>query len=103
MVGTRTLAARITPTRAVGMPATTRPTVVDGSTESDHDGTESGDRAGGGEMSVGTTPADPSSGGVTTLLGNGDGSFTAAGPNLDLTAGFALVATGDFDGDGIPD
>jgi hypothetical protein len=54
-------------------------------------------------MPVGTTPADPSSGGVTTLLGNGDGSFTAAGPNLDLTAGFALVATGDFDGDGIPD
>ena len=44
-----------------------------------------------------------SSGGVTILLGNGDGSFTAAGPNLDPTANFALIATGDFNGDGIPD
>jgi hypothetical protein len=43
------------------------------------------------------------SGGVTILLGNGDGSFTAAGPNVDLTGDFALIATGDFNGDGIPD
>jgi hypothetical protein len=44
-----------------------------------------------------------SSGGVTILLGNGDGTFAAAGSNLDPTADFALIATGDFNGDGIPD
>jgi uncharacterized repeat protein (TIGR01451 family) len=44
-----------------------------------------------------------SAGGVTILLGNGDGTFAAAGPNLDPTADFALIATGDFNGDGIPD
>ncbi len=43
------------------------------------------------------------SGGVTIVLGNGDGTFTAAGPNLDLNADFGLIATGDFNGDGIPD
>jgi Bacterial Ig-like domain (group 3)/FG-GAP-like repeat len=44
-----------------------------------------------------------SNGGVGILLGNGDGTFTTAGPNLDQTADFALIATGDFNGDGIPD
>ncbi len=43
------------------------------------------------------------SGGVTVVLGNGDGTFTAAGANLDLNADFGLIATGDFNGDGIPD
>jgi sugar lactone lactonase YvrE len=41
-------------------------------------------------------------GGVNILLGNGDGTFqqlTSLFPNLD----FGLVATGDFNGDGIPD
>jgi hypothetical protein len=42
-------------------------------------------------------------GGITILLGNGDGTFAAAGPNLDLNADFGLIATGDFNGDGIPD
>ncbi len=42
-------------------------------------------------------------GGVTIVLGNGDGTFTAAGPNLDLNADFGQIATGDFNGDGIPD
>jgi hypothetical protein len=44
-----------------------------------------------------------SAGGVGILLGNGDGTFTAAGPNLDPNGDFALIATGDFNGDGIPD
>jgi hypothetical protein len=44
-----------------------------------------------------------SSGGVTILLGNGNGTFTAAGPNVDLSADFGLIATGDFNGDGMAD
>jgi hypothetical protein len=44
-----------------------------------------------------------SSGGVTILLGNGDGTFTSAGPNLEPSGDFALIATGDFNGDGIQD
>jgi hypothetical protein len=44
-----------------------------------------------------------STGGVGILLGNGDGTFTAAGPSLDPSGDFALIATGDFNGDGIPD
>jgi len=58
---------------------------------------------GDGKLDLAVVGDYVSSGGVTILLGNGDGSFTAAGPNLDLTADFALVATGDFNGDGIPD
>jgi len=42
-------------------------------------------------------------GGITILLGNGDGTFAADGPNIDPTATFDSVATGDFNGDGIPD
>ncbi len=42
-------------------------------------------------------------GGVTILLGKGDGTFQPAGPNLDPTADFGLIAAGDFNGDGIPD
>jgi hypothetical protein len=58
---------------------------------------------GDGKLDLAVVGDYVSSGGVTILLGNGDGSFTAAGPNLDLTADFALIATGDFNGDGIPD
>jgi hypothetical protein len=58
---------------------------------------------GDGKLDLAVVGDYVSSGGVTILLGNGDGSFTAAGPNVDLTAGFALIATGDFNGDGIPD
>jgi hypothetical protein len=42
------------------------------------------------------------SGGITILLGNGDGTFTAQ-PNLVPDLGFGVVAAGDFNGDGIPD
>jgi len=44
-----------------------------------------------------------STGGVSILLGNGDGTFAAGGGGLDASADFGLVATGDFNGDGIPD
>ena len=44
-----------------------------------------------------------STGGITVLLGNGDGTFTAAGANLAPNQGFGVVATGDFNGDGILD
>jgi FG-GAP-like repeat/Bacterial Ig-like domain (group 3)/Abnormal spindle-like microcephaly-assoc'd, ASPM-SPD-2-Hydin len=58
---------------------------------------------GDGKLDLAVVGDYVSSGGVTILLGNGDGTFTAAGPNVDLTADFALIATGDFNGDGIPD
>ncbi len=58
---------------------------------------------GDGKLDLAVVGDYVSSGGVTILLGNGDGTFAAAGPNLDLTADFALIATGDFNGDGIPD
>src|SRR5260370_16754676 len=58
---------------------------------------------GDGKLDLAVVGDYVSSGGVTILLGNGDGSFTAAGPNLDLTPDFALIATGDFNWDGIPD
>jgi hypothetical protein len=58
---------------------------------------------GDGKLDVAVVGDYVSSGGVTILLGSGDGTFTAAGPNIDLSADFALIATGDFNGDGIPD
>jgi FG-GAP-like repeat/Abnormal spindle-like microcephaly-assoc'd, ASPM-SPD-2-Hydin/Bacterial Ig-like domain (group 3) len=58
---------------------------------------------GDGKLDLAVVGDYVSSGGVTILLGNGDGTFAVAGPNLDLTADFALIATGDFNGDGIPD
>jgi hypothetical protein len=41
-------------------------------------------------------------GGITILLGNGDGTFRSL-PNLVPDLGFGVVAAGDFNGDGIPD
>jgi hypothetical protein len=58
---------------------------------------------GDGKLDLAVVGDYVSSGGVTILLGHGDGRFTAAGPNLDVSADFALIATGDFNGDGIPD
>jgi sugar lactone lactonase YvrE len=42
-------------------------------------------------------------GGVSILLGNGDGTFTATAANPEENRGLGLIATGDFNGDGIPD
>jgi sugar lactone lactonase YvrE len=42
-------------------------------------------------------------GGVTILLGNGNGTFNAPGSIFQPGLDFNLVATGDFNGDGIPD
>jgi Chitobiase/beta-hexosaminidase C-terminal domain/FG-GAP-like repeat/Bacterial Ig-like domain (group 3) len=58
---------------------------------------------GDGKLDLAVVGDYVSSGGVTILLGKGDGTFTATGPNLDPTADFALIATGDFNGDGITD
>jgi hypothetical protein len=58
---------------------------------------------GDGKLDLAVVGDYVSAGGVGILLGNGDGTFTVAGPNLDPTADFALIATGDFNGDGIPD
>jgi hypothetical protein len=58
---------------------------------------------GDGKLDLAVVGDYVSSGGVTILLGNGDGTFAAAGPNLDPSGDFALIATGDFNGDGIPD
>lgn len=58
---------------------------------------------GDGKLDLAVVGDYVSSGGVTILLGKGDGTFTSAGPNLDPSGDFALIATGDFNGDGIPD
>jgi hypothetical protein len=58
---------------------------------------------GDGKLDLAVVGDYVSAGGVGILLGNGDGTFTAAGPNLDPSGDFALIATGDFNGDGIPD
>ena len=58
---------------------------------------------GDGKLDLAVVGDYVSSGGVTILLGNGDGTFRAAGTNVDVNADFGLIATGDFNGDGIPD
>ncbi len=58
---------------------------------------------GDGKMDLAVVGDYPTVGGLTIVLGNGDGTFTATGPNLAPTQGFGLVASGDFNGDGIPD
>jgi Chitobiase/beta-hexosaminidase C-terminal domain/Bacterial Ig-like domain (group 3)/FG-GAP-like repeat/FG-GAP repeat len=62
-----------------------------------------GDFNGDGKLDLAVVGDYVSAEGVTILLGNGDGTFTAAGPNLDPSGDFALIATGDFNGDGVPD
>jgi sugar lactone lactonase YvrE len=58
---------------------------------------------GDGKLDLGIVGDSVDNGGITILLGKGDGSFTAAGPSTDASQGFPTIATGDFNGDGIPD
>jgi len=58
---------------------------------------------GDGKMDLAVVGDYIGSGGVSILLGNGDGTFTAMAPNPDASADFGQIATGDFNGDGIPD
>ena len=58
---------------------------------------------GDGKMDLAVVGDYVSTGGVTVLLGNGDGTFSAMGSNLAISQGYGLIATGDFNGDHIPD
>ena len=58
---------------------------------------------GDGKMDLAVVGDYVAPGGVTILLGNGDGTFKAAGPNLAPSGNFGRIASGDFNGDGIPD
>ena len=42
-------------------------------------------------------------GGVSILLGKGDGTFTATATNPEESRGLGMIGVGDFNGDGIPD
>jgi len=57
---------------------------------------------GDGKLDLAVVGEYVSNGGAVVLLGNGDGTFTP-GSNIDPKADFGLIATGDFNGDGIPD
>ncbi len=57
---------------------------------------------GDGKMDIAVV-GDYVAGGVAILLGNGDGTFTETASNLDPTGVFGQIASGDFNGDGIPD
>jgi hypothetical protein len=58
---------------------------------------------GDGKLDLAVVGDSVDDGGVTVLLGKGDGTFTAAGPSLEASQGFGQIASGDFNGDGIPD
>jgi hypothetical protein len=58
---------------------------------------------GDGKMDLAIVGDAVSTGGLTILLGSGDGSFVAAGPTIQPNQGFGAIGTGDFNGDGIPD
>lgn len=58
---------------------------------------------GDGKLDLAVVGDYVNNGGVTIALGNGDGTFQAVTPNSAVTQGFSAVATGDFNGDGVPD
>jgi len=58
---------------------------------------------GDGNLDLAIVGANQTQGIVTILLGNGDGTFQAAKTNIEANSGLSIVATGDFNGDGIPD
>jgi sugar lactone lactonase YvrE len=58
---------------------------------------------GDGKLDLAIVGSYVSPGGVAILLGNGDGTFSAPGSTVDPSGSFGLIATGDFNGDGIPD
>lgn len=58
---------------------------------------------GDGRLDLGIVGGVVASGEVTILLGNGDGTFTAMGTSYGSNSSFNAIATGDFNGDGIPD
>ena len=58
---------------------------------------------GDGKMDLAAVGGLVASGEVTILLGNGDGTFAASGVSYGDNSSFASIATGDFNGDGIPD
>jgi len=58
---------------------------------------------GDGKLDLAVVGDYVSQGGVTILLGNGDGTFQAIPTKFEPNQGFNVIATGDFNGDGIPD
>jgi hypothetical protein len=58
---------------------------------------------GDGKMDLAVVGDYVDSGGVTIVLGKGDGTFQPVTPNFAINQGFNVVATGDFNGDGVPD
>ena len=58
---------------------------------------------GDGKLDLAVVGADITSGEVTILTGNGDGTFTSSGTSYGYASSFDLIATGDFNRDGIPD
>ena len=61
-----------------------------------------GDFNGDGKLDLAIVGDYVNTGGVNILLGKGDGTFQA-GATLDPAKDFGVIATGDFNGDGIPD
>jgi hypothetical protein len=57
---------------------------------------------GDGKLDLAVAGDYANSGGISVLLGKGDGTFTAE-PQIATNLDFGAIVTGDFNGDGIPD